>query len=218
MLDGQVAREIQGDLDKLQEQVSDSLTPLEQFREKMKSLEVQEELVRKQDEAEMGRIAKEIEADPELKAEWERLGPDGSTKEEQLEQFRKKMDLVDEESKLAKKVDEARKTREQNEMERISASLKDDPELKAEWDKVSQDIDAYNAELKKTATLAKTKELLDKLTKEKAPAKTKEDELYKKVLYDTCNQEVCPRRKVEPEPGSTTEATPTEQPDAPVSG
>ena len=67
------------------------------------------------------------------------------------------MDLVDEESKLAKKVDEARKTREQNEMERISASLKDDPELKAEWDKVSQDIDAYNAELKKTATLAKTK-------------------------------------------------------------
>ena len=33
MLDGQVAREIQGDLDKLQEQVSDSLTPLEQFRE-----------------------------------------------------------------------------------------------------------------------------------------------------------------------------------------
>ena len=223
MLDGQVAREIQGDLDKLQEQVSDSLTPLEQFREKMKSLEVQEELMRKQDEAEMGRIAKEIEADPELKAEWERLGPDGSTKEEQLEQFRKKMDLVDEESKLAKKVDEARKTREQNEMERISASLKDDPELKAEWDKVSQDIDAYNAELKKTATLAKTKELLDKLTKEKAPAKTKEDELYKKVAtlkYDPATKKYVPdTAKVEPEPEApTTEATPTEQPDAPVSG
>ena len=124
---------------------------------------------------------------------------------------------------LLKKSMRQGKTREQNEMERISASLKDDPELKAEWDKVSQDIDAYNAELKKTATLAKTKELLDKLTKEKAPAKTKEDELYKKVAtlkYDPATKKYVPETaKVEPEPDApTTEATPTEQPDAPVSG